>query len=150
MTRLELGTRLPTLFGRTDGGLIEDLLRRMGRMPVPSVSEALWEPSVELLEGADEYVFTAELPGVKQEDVEVDVHGGYLTVKGEKKEETEKKEKRYHVWERCYGEFERTIALPPSVAGEKIRAEFKDGVLTVRLPKTKEAQGRKIEIEAHD
>jgi HSP20 family protein len=139
-------TRMPELFGFHDGGVLENLLRQMAPMTEP-LPAGQWMPSVEIVESEAEFLLTAELPGVKPEEVEVDVHDGVLTLKGEKKEEIEKKEKRYQVWERTYGAFERSFTLSPAVDVGGIKADFEHGVLKVHLPKTKESKGRKIEIK---
>ena len=109
-------------------------------------------PPVEVAENKDEFVLTAELPGIKQKDVELVFEKVVLLLKGEKMEERKEvePEKRYHLWERNYGTFQRSFTFPATVDEKKIAAEFKDGVLTVRLPKTIEAKarGQKIEILA--
>ena len=96
-----------------------------------------WSPAVEAAETPTEYVITAELPGISQENVEVAMADGMLTLKGKKDEErrSEDKERTYHLWEREYGRFERTFRFPLEVAEEKVSAEFANGVLTVRVPK---------------
>jgi HSP20 family protein len=109
---------------------------------------AMWMPDVDILEKEDELLLTAELPGLKLDQVQLDVSDGALTLKGEKREEKEDKDKRYRVWERTYGSFERTFALPRTVDPAKIQAEFEDGVLKVHLPKTAQAVGRRVEIKS--
>ena len=96
------------------------------------------------------YEITAELPGMDEKDIEVNVANGALTIKGEKKEEKEEKQKDYYVSERRYGSFERYFELPDGVDAGKIEAAFKNGVLRVTLPKTAEAQkpAKKIEVKA--
>lgn len=105
-------------------------------------------PAVDMIEGKDEVVLRADLPGLDQKDIEVSIDRGLLTIKGERKEEKEAKEGGVYCCERWAGTFTRTMALPPGVDPEKIQASFKNGVLEVRLPKTPEAQGKKIEIKA--
>lgn len=102
----------------------------------------LWSPSVEASESPMEYVLTAELPGISPENVEVSVVEGVLTLRGSKEEErrSEDKERTYHLWEREYGKFERTFRFPLEVDDAKVSAEFTNGVLTVRVPKSKEAR----------
>lgn len=118
--------------------------------PTLGLSEDIgWSPSVDFAETNGEYILTAELPGVGLEDVDVDVEDGALRIKGEKREEREEKEgKTRRVYERWYGSFERSFALPRSVDPDQVKAEFENGVLTVHLPKRKDAMGRKIEIQA--
>ena len=104
-------------------------------------------PSVEVNESDKEVRVTAELPGMSDKDVDVHFEDGVLTLRGEKKSETEDKDRGYS--ERYYGRFERRVALPSSVTGEGCNANFRDGVLTVTLPKSEEAaRGRRIEINA--
>jgi len=101
------------------------------------LNELLWSPAVEASETEKEYLITAELPGISQENIEVNVVDGVLTLRGSKDEErkSEDKEKAYHLWEREYGKFERTFRFPMNVLDDKVSAEFANGVLTVRIPK---------------
>ena len=105
-------------------------------------------PPVDIAETDAELTFTAELPGMKKEDVEIRIEEGVLTFKGEKKELEEKTEitPRMHLWERNYGIFERAFTLPRYVDLEKVQAEFKNGVLIVRVPKVEQIKGKKVEI----
>jgi HSP20 family protein len=97
-------------------------------------------PAADVVETDKAYEITAELPGIDQKNIEVNVANGGITIKGEKKEETEEKKKEYYVSERRYGSFERYFGLPEGVDPDKIEATFKNGVLKVTLPKTDEAQ----------
>jgi HSP20 family protein len=107
-------------------------------------------PTAEVAEKENEFVVTVELPGIDQKNVDVNVTGNMLTIKGEKRDEKEEdqKEKHYHLSERRYGSFSRSFTLPETVAQDKITATMKDGVLILTLPKTEEATkpARKIEI----
>lgn len=107
-------------------------------------------PAADVVETDKAYEITAELPGIDQKNIEVNVANGGITIKGEKKEETEEKKKDYYVSERRYGSFERYFSLPEGVDADKIEATFKNGVLKVMLPKTAEAQkpAKKIEVKA--
>lgn len=105
-------------------------------------------PAVDMIEGKDEVVLRADLPGLDQKDIEVTVDRGLLTIRGEREEAKEAKEADVYCCERWAGSFTRTMALPAGVDPEKIQATFKNGVLEVRLPKSPEAQGKKIEIKA--
>lgn len=107
-----------------------------------------WSPSVDMVDTDGEYTVTAELPGVKPEDVHVEIDEGVLTLKGEKRDEREEKTRNRRIFEREYGSFERSFTLPRSVDPENVEAEFKNGILTVHLPKREESMGRKIEIQA--
>ncbi len=107
-------------------------------------------PAVDVSETDKAYEITAELPGMDEKNIEVNVANGGLTIKGEKKDEKEEKKKDFYVSERRYGSFERYFTLPDSVDPDKIAATFKNGVLKVTLPKTAEAQkpAKKIDVKA--
>jgi len=109
-------------------------------------AERVFAPALDVYETDGEVVVKAELPGVKKEDVEVLVRDNNLIIRGEKKEEKEEKTETYHRVERVYGKFERVVALPAEVKLEGVKAEFKDGVLEIRLPKEKTSKEAKIEI----
>ena len=99
-----------------------------------------WVPAVNVEEVADELLLTAELPGMLEEDVHVDLQNNILTIRGEKREEREEgdEDHKFHVWERRYGSFQRAFTLPQSVQADAIHADFSGGVLTVRMPKAAE------------
>jgi HSP20 family protein len=103
-------------------------------------------PAVDLYEGKDGLVAKAELPGMEKTDIEVNITDRLLTIKGEKKKEKEVKEKNYYCTERAYGSFVRAIELPKEVAVDRAKAIFKNGLLEVRLPKTKEAQKKDVKV----
>lgn len=107
-------------------------------------------PAADVVETDKAYEITAELPGIDQKNVEVNVANGGITIKGEKNEESEEKRKDYYVSERRYGSFERYFGLPDGIDADKIEASFKNGVLKVTVPKTAEAQkgAKKIEVKA--
>ncbi len=110
---------------------------------------ALWVPAVDVRETDNEIQVTAELPGLKLEDVSVTVENGVLTISGEKKQEIQegKEDASYHVFERRYGRFERSFTLPRTVNADQVKARFQDGVLTVILPKAEQAKPRRVQIE---
>lgn len=113
--------------------------------------EVGWEefrPAVNVAETEKEYQVTVELPGLKPEEVKVEMINGELQISGERKVEKEEKGKAWHRVERRYGEFRRTLALPAVVNEAKIEAKFADGVLNVILPKTEEAKPRHIAVKA--
>jgi len=109
-----------------------------------------WSPAIEASETPTEYVLTAELPGISPKDIEISVVEGVLTLKGTKDEErrSEDKERTYHLWERAYGGFERSFRFPLDVEDAMVSAEFTNGVLTVKVPKSKatKANARKVPI----
>lgn len=132
---------------------LEDVSSRLARFfdegPLSSAENGgTWVPSVNVSETKDSLVLTAELPGMKEEDVSIELENNVLTISGEKMEQrTEgEEERRYHVWERRYGAFRRSFTLPRTVQPDEITARFENGVLTIDLPKAAEAKGRKIEI----
>ncbi len=105
-----------------------------------------WVPSVDVSETEGEYQIKAEIPDVKKEDVKVTVEDGVLTIQGERKHEKEEKGKKYHRVERSYGSFIRSFTLPDLVDEEGVKAEFKDGVLNLQLPKSVKAKPKAIEV----
>ena len=136
----------------------EDLQNRLARFfgltPARTTNgdrEALtvpeWAPSVDITEDDKEYVVKTDLPDVKKEDVKVTVENGVLAITGERKFEKEEKGKKYHRIERSYGRFVRNFALPDGADCSKVNAEFKDGVLKVRLPKSESAKPKSVEVK---
>jgi HSP20 family protein len=107
-----------------------------------------WEPAVDMIDRKDEIVLRADLPGLEQKDISVSVEGGVLSIRGERQEQREEKEEDYYYSERWTGGFYRALTLPPGVDADKIKATFKNGVLEVHIPKTKQASGKRVEIQA--
>lgn len=105
-------------------------------------------PSVNVSETDSAYTISAELPGLKPDEVNVELKDGNLWIAGNKKEETEEKGKTYHRVERRHGEFRRMVQLPTAVDDSKVDAKFENGVLTIHVPKAKEAQAKRIEIKS--
>jgi HSP20 family protein len=108
-------------------------------------------PAVDVRETNDEVHVTAELPGMKSEDVTVTMENGVLTISGEKKQELQegKDDGDYYLFERRYGRFERSFTLPRTVNAYQITARFEDGILTITLPKAENAKPRRVQIEAN-
>jgi HSP20 family protein len=106
-----------------------------------------WTPSVDIAETAEAFEIRAELPDVKKEDVKVTVEDGELRISGERKQEKEEKGKKFHRVERSYGSFMRSFALPENVDDSKLTAEYKDGLLNVRLPKAEKAKPKAIAVK---
>ena len=128
--------------------------RPFGRLPVRSGGDAdetltlaEWAPAVDITEDEQEYLLKVELPEVKKSDVKVTVENGVLSITGERKLEKEEKDKKYHRIERSYGSFVRTFTVPDDAEDGKVNAEFKDGVLTVRLAKSEKAKPKTIEVK---
>lgn len=113
---------------------------------MPTLAE--WEPTVDVSEDKDTVTVKAELPGVEQKDIAVSLQDGVLTIKGDKHAEKEEKGKHYHRVERSYGSFYRAMRLPAAVEADKVAAAFKDGVVTITLPKATEAKGTTIPVKA--
>jgi HSP20 family protein len=130
--------RLNRVFGRT--GLLSE---QTGE----SLGVGDWSPAVDVSETAEEYLVKAEIPGVRKEDLKVSIEGGVLRIAGERKQEKEEKSKRYHRVERFYGSFLRQFGLPEAVDEAKLNAEFKDGLLSVHLPKTAPTKPRAVEVK---
>jgi len=132
--------------------LTERFNRAFGLPATPERDEELslgsWIPPVDIVEEKDRITLTAELPGFQPREVEVQMEGGVLTVKGERKREEEKEGRNYHRVERSYGHFLRSFTLPNNVDRDAIKAHFADGLLTIELPKREEARPRQIQISA--
>lgn len=131
----------PWSLSRSVDRLLEDIWRNDA-----AVAAARFMPRLEVVEGDDEFVLTAELPGLEEKDFHVEVHGKVVTLRGEKRNERSG-ESEGRTWsERSYGEFRRVIELPAEVDAEKASASFKAGVLTVTLPKTSAARVRHVPV----
>jgi len=111
-----------------------------------SFSSRSWYPNIDVVENDDAYEVRAELPGLEKEDVKISLNNNVLTLRGEKKNEAEKKGANYHRIERSFGGFERSFTLPGSVKSEAIEAKFADGVLSVVIPKLEESKPKMIDI----
>lgn len=105
-----------------------------------------WTPALDVFEEKEIFVVKAELPGMKLEDIEVSFQDVSLSISGERKSETKHEDAEVYRAERYFGRFQRTVALPAAVAADKIKAAYKDGVLTVTLPKTEEAKPKQIDV----
>jgi len=110
-------------------------------------SLAAFSPSVDIMEKEKEFLITAELPGIKKDDIKMNIRDNVLTVSGEKKQEKKTEKDNFHRTERVYGSFQRSFRLPDSADQENISAEFKDGVLSVTIPKLKESISKSIDIK---
>ena len=131
----DLSSRLSTYFGP----------RQPRTTEVDGFSE--WMPAVDVQETDAEYLIKADLPEVPKADVKVGLENGILTIEGERKQEKEEKGKKFHRVERTYGKFVRRLSVPSEVDEQKIAAEFKEGVLSVHLPKTPMAKPRNIDVK---
>jgi len=131
----EFQNRLTSFFGKHPSRQREGMI------------SADWSPSVDIIEDDKEFLVKAELPEVQKQDVHVTVDNGYLTIQGERKFENEQKNKRFHRSERAYGSFVRSFSLPEGADPSKVRAEFKDGLLQIHMPKSDKAQRKLIEVK---
>jgi HSP20 family protein len=134
----EISDRLSRLFGRLPAR------RESGR---EAMTVADWVPTVDITEDGKEYLIKAEIPEVDKKDVKVTVQEGVLTIQGERKQDKEEKGKKFHRIERSYGSFVRSFTLPDEVAEDKLKAEFKDGILLIHLPKAEKAKPKAIEVK---
>jgi HSP20 family protein len=105
-------------------------------------------PAIDMYQTDDDVVIRAALPGIKSEEVQINVTGEMLTLKGEVKQDQEMEEKSWHIREQRYGSFERSVALPTAVVANKAKADFEDGILTVTLPKAEEVKPKTITVKA--
>jgi len=106
-----------------------------------------WNPKVDVFEEADHIVMKAELPGVEKDNIAINVNGRVLTLKGERSYDNEVKEEKYTLRERAYGKFQRSFTLPAETDSEKIKAEYKDGVLELNIPKPESRKPKQIAIQ---
>jgi len=117
------------------------------RKPTTIEEEGEFLPALDLAETDNELVVKCEVPGLEPKDIDISLSDGMLTIKGEKKQEREEKQADYHLVERSYGAFSRSIQLPKEVQGEKINASYKNGILKITLPKSEEAKKKEIKIK---
>ena len=135
---------------------LEGIRNEMSRMfgwPVrrgesESLFESRWSPAVDIIQEGDRYLVKADLPGMKKDEIEITLNGDTLTISGEKKNAKETKDDSYYRSERYYGKFSRSLVLPSTVDANKIEAAYKDGVLSVTLPRSEEARPRQIKIQS--
>ena len=134
---------------RRMSSLLEGNLLRRGNLTngEENITVPEWAPLVDVIEDEKEYLIKVELPEVHKDDVKVTVENGTLTISGERKAEKEQKGRRFHRVERYYGRFERTFGIPDDAETDAVNAEFKDGVLRVRLAKSEKARPKQIEVK---
>jgi HSP20 family protein len=129
--------------------LFEDFLttgRGLATTQGQAKGSAFWAPAVDVSEDGQNFVVHAELPGIKQEDIDIELENNVLTLKGQRKFERKDEKENYHFVERSYGSFYRSFTLPRNVDPNGIQANFGDGVLTISIPKAEEAKPRKVQI----
>ena len=132
---MNMQREIDRMFDRFSGGTLDDGIT------------STWLPAVDIIENENDYLVKVELPGVDKNGVKITINDDVLTIRGEKKQEREKKDDNYHRVERSYGSFQRSFTLPSSVQSEKIEASYDNGILTVMLPKAEEAKPKEIEVK---
>jgi HSP20 family protein len=139
---------------RSIGGELERMRQEMDRIwdrfskeLSSSTLKQDWNPSLNLAETKDSLVAELEVPGISPEDIDVSVTGETLTVTGEKKQEETREEKSYHLLERVYGKFSRSIQLPTTVDPDRVEARYQDGILLISMAKTETVRSRRIEVK---
>jgi HSP20 family protein len=142
------GTSLmrPWSFDRSFRRLFDDLMEFPKDWELPVRMEESF-PKVDVSETPTQYDIRAEIPGMKKEDVKVSVNRNVLTLSGEKKEEKKVEDKKYHRVESYYGSFQRSFSLPDGIKADKVTAEFKDGVLSIVVPKSEEVKERTVDVK---
>ena len=137
------------------GGLsdLRDEIDRLFETPLAELTRTSrlfsgWNPALDMNEDKDNVYVRLELPGMKKEEIDLSLHEGSLSISGERKSEEEFKESEVYRSERFFGRFQRTVALPHPVVAEKVKADYKDGILTVTLPKAEEAKPKRIDVKA--
>ena len=146
LTRWEPINDISNLSQRMDRMFEELMGRGLGRLAEDDRLRGSWSPAVNILERKDAIVITADLPGLKAEDVDVTVDNGVLTIRGERRLEEASEGETYHRVERVYGVFERTFTLPNSVDVNRIDAKFRNGEMLVTLPKREESKPRAVKV----
>jgi len=132
---------------------LRDEIDRLFESPFSALGEGLqpfmsgWSPALDLYDEKDNFVVKAELPGMKKEEIEIQLHDGVLTLSGERKRETKFEGADTHRSERFVGRFQRTLTLPSQVDPDKVKATYQDGILTVTLPKSEAAKPKQIQIK---
>jgi HSP20 family protein len=136
-------------FGRlTD---LRDEIDRLFESPLTELARTSnllsgWNPALDLYEDKDNLYVKVELPGMKREEIDVSLHEGSLSISGERKSEQKHQDAEVYRAERFFGRFQRTVMLPTPVAAEKVKAQYKDGILNITLPKTEEAKPKHIDV----
>ena len=125
--------------------LFDNFLGRPAQQP--GSMERVWAPAVDMYETKDALVVAAELPGLDEKDIHLSIIGDVLSVRGERQWNQEVKQESYYRGERWYGKFERTLPLPMPVQADKVTAKYRDGVLTITLPKVEEIRPKEIKID---
>lgn len=131
---------------------LQDQMNRLldlawSKEPGEELREGVWQPPVDIVEDENSVILKAELPGLDQKDIEVRIEDSTLTIRGERKHDTEIKQENYHRIERYYGSFQRSFTLPQTIDQEKVKATCDKGILTIVLPKREETKPKQITVE---
>lgn len=126
---------------------MDRLVNRVSGEVEPPAATNAWMPTTDIMETKEALILRAELPGIEQKDINVELENGVLTISGERKFEETTKEKNFHRIERSYGKFVRSFTLPPNVDADKVNATFTDGILELTIPKKEEAKPKKITLD---
>jgi HSP20 family protein len=129
------------------GPLLPRSLGMLSRLPGNGDMTLEWSPSADISETDKEYLIRAELPGVKKEDVKVHLADGMISIEGERRQEKDEKNEKFHRVERVYGSFSRRFSLPEHIRADAVRSDYKDGVLSVHIPKTEKEQPKQIPVQ---
>jgi HSP20 family protein len=138
----------PTMFNSSIDRLFNEFMgRSLRQAEEETAASGAWSPAVNILESEDGILISADLPGLKAEDVDVTVDNGVLTIRGERAFEEAREGSTYHRVERWYGSFERSFTIPNSVDPSKIEAKFSHGEMTITLPKREESKPRSVKVK---
>ena len=149
LTRWQPGFATLAGFGRLSS--LRDEIDRLFEAPLAEWANSSrllsgWNPALDVYEDKDNLFVKVELPGLKKDQIDISLHDGSLSISGERKSEEKHEEGEVYRAERYYGRFQRTVTLPTPVASDKVKAEYKDGILSITLPKTEEAKPKRIDV----
>lgn len=149
LTRYNPETSVWSPFGRLTS--LHDEIDRLFNFSLPGLGRGVdwasgWAPALDVTQDKEEVQVKVELPGMKKEEIAISLHEGVLTISGERKREEEKKEGETYRSERFFGKFQRAVTLPAAIDAKKVKASYKDGLLTISLPKAEEAKPKQIEV----
>jgi HSP20 family protein len=137
------------LFGETFHRMFDDTAKALSGFGIEDLGAGTWAPRVDIYETEDSYVVSADLPGIQKEDIGIDIKDNTLTIRGEKKFEEKSAKDNYVRVERKYGQFVRSFSLSDDVDKGKIKANYKDGVLEIKIPKRQEVAAKQIKVEVN-
>jgi len=139
---------LPSRIWQETSSLFDDFLNDTLMPSFPRINEN-WLPAVDVLEKDGNLILRAEIPGVNEKDIDLKLEGNVLTLKGEKRQESQEKRDNYHRMESYYGSFSRSFTLPESADRDQIKADYKNGILTITIPQKPEVRPREIPVAAN-